>query len=83
MDFSIFRSGTLVKTRWLRLMRWEEFHPALELVWRRPDADHKSRSGRKPMVIFFQRPPALGRLSRFLGLLQRRRAGVVLITQLF
>ena len=28
---------------------WEEFHPALERVWRKPDAEHKSRAGRKPM----------------------------------
>jgi hypothetical protein len=28
---------------------WEEFHPALERVWRKPDADRKSRAGRKPI----------------------------------
>ena len=24
---------------------WEEFRPALERVWRKPDADRKSRAG--------------------------------------
>lgn len=28
---------------------WEEFRPALERVWRKPDADRKSRAGGKPM----------------------------------
>ena len=28
---------------------WEEFRPALERVWRKPDAERKSRAGRKPM----------------------------------
>lgn len=28
---------------------WEEFRPALERVWRKRDADRKSRAGRKPM----------------------------------
>lgn len=35
---------------------WEEFRPALERVWRKPDADRKSRAGRKPMdaVVMFK-----------------------------
>ena len=35
---------------------WDEFHPALELVWRKPDAARKSRAGRKPMdaVLLFK-----------------------------
>jgi IS5 family transposase len=28
---------------------WEGFRPVLERVWRKPDADRKSRAGRKPM----------------------------------
>ena len=28
---------------------WEDFRAALELVWRKPDAERKSRAGRKPM----------------------------------
>ena len=37
-------------------MPWEEFRPALEQVWRKPDADRKSRAGRKPMdaVLMFK-----------------------------
>ena len=26
---------------------WEEFRPALERVWRKPDVDRKSRAGRQ------------------------------------
>jgi len=35
---------------------WEAFRPALERVWRKPDADRKSRAGRKPMdaVLMFK-----------------------------
>ena len=35
---------------------WEEFCPALERVWRKPDADRKSRAGHKPMdaVLMFK-----------------------------
>jgi len=35
---------------------WEEFRPALERVWRKPDAERKSRAGRKPMdaVLMFK-----------------------------
>jgi hypothetical protein len=35
---------------------WEEFRPALERVWRKPDADRKSRAGRKPTdaVLMFK-----------------------------
>ena len=35
---------------------WEEFRPALERVWRKPDADRKSRAGRRPMdaVLMFK-----------------------------
>lgn len=28
---------------------WEDFRPALERVWRKPEAERKSRAGRKPM----------------------------------
>ena len=30
---------------------WEEFRPALERVWRKPEAERKSRAGRKPMDV--------------------------------
>ena len=35
---------------------WEEFRPVLERVWRKPDADRKSRAGRKPIdaVLMFK-----------------------------
>ncbi len=35
---------------------WEEFRPMLERVWRKPEADRKSRAGRKPMdaVLMFK-----------------------------
>jgi IS5 family transposase len=35
---------------------WEEFRPVLERVWRKPDAERKSRAGRKPMdaVLMFK-----------------------------
>ena len=35
---------------------WEEFRPPLERVWRKPDAERKSRAGRKPMdaVLMFK-----------------------------
>jgi len=35
---------------------WEEFRPMLERVWRKPDAERKSRAGRKPMdaVLMFK-----------------------------
>jgi IS5 family transposase len=35
---------------------WEEFRPALERIWRKPDADRKSRAGRKPIdaVLMFK-----------------------------
>ena len=35
---------------------WEEFRPALERAWRKPDEDRKSRAGRKPMdaVLMFK-----------------------------
>ena len=35
---------------------WEEFRPSLERVWRKPDAERKSRAGRKPMdaVLMFK-----------------------------
>lgn len=35
---------------------WVEFRPALERVWRKPDADRKSRAGRKPIdaVLMFK-----------------------------
>ncbi len=28
---------------------WEEFRPALERVWRKPEGERKLRAGRKPM----------------------------------
>lgn len=35
---------------------WEEFRPALEQVWRKPEAERKSRAGRKPMdaILMFK-----------------------------
>jgi hypothetical protein len=35
---------------------WEEFRPTLERVWRKPEAELKSRAGRKPMdaVLMFK-----------------------------
>ena len=35
---------------------WDEFRPALERVWRKPDEDRKSRAGRKPTdaVLMFK-----------------------------
>ena len=35
---------------------WEEFRPTLERAWRKPDAERKSRAGRKPMdaVLMFK-----------------------------
>jgi len=35
---------------------WEEFRPALDRVWRKPDAERKLRAGRKPMdmVLMFK-----------------------------
>ncbi|WP_138472699.1 IS5 family transposase [Poseidonocella sp. HB161398] len=35
---------------------WEDFRPALELVWRKPEAERRSRAGRKPMdaVLMFK-----------------------------
>ena len=35
---------------------WEEFRPILERVWRKPEAERKSRAGRKPMdaVLMFK-----------------------------
>jgi hypothetical protein len=35
---------------------WEEFRPALEWVWGKPDADRKSRAGRRPVdaVLMFK-----------------------------
>ncbi len=34
----------------------EEFHPTLERVWSKPEAERKSRAGRKPMdpVVMFK-----------------------------
>jgi IS5 family transposase len=36
---------------------WEEFRPALDRVWRKPDGDRKSRPGRKPIdtALMFRR----------------------------
>jgi transposase, IS5 family len=38
------------------VMPWEEFRPTLERVWRKPEAECKSRAGRKPMdaVLMFK-----------------------------
>ena len=35
---------------------WEEFRPTLERVWRKPEAERRSRAGRKPMnaVVMFK-----------------------------
>lgn len=35
---------------------WEDFRPALEQVWRKPEAERKSRAGRKPMdaILMFK-----------------------------
>ena len=35
---------------------WDEFRPALERVWRKPDAERKPRAGRKPTdaVLMFK-----------------------------
>lgn len=33
------------------VVAWEEFRPKLEQVWRKPEAERKSRPGRKPMDI--------------------------------
>jgi IS5 family transposase len=35
---------------------WEEFRPALERIWRKPDTDRKSRAVRKPIdaVLMFK-----------------------------
>lgn len=31
------------------IVPWEEFRPTLERVWRKREADRKSRAGRKPL----------------------------------
>ena len=38
------------------VVAWEEFRPALEAVWRKPEAERKSRAGRKPIdaVLMFK-----------------------------
>ena len=38
------------------IVPWEEFRAALERVWRKPEAERKSRAGRKPMdaVLMFK-----------------------------
>jgi hypothetical protein len=35
---------------------WEEFRPMQERIWRKPEAEHKSRARRKPMdaVLMFK-----------------------------
>ena len=35
------------------IVPWEEFRPALERVWRKPDEARKSRAGRKPWTRWF------------------------------
>ena len=32
-------------------MPWDEFRPTLERLWRKPEAERKSRAGRKPMDV--------------------------------
>jgi len=38
------------------IVPWEEFRPTLERVWRKPEAERKSRAGRKPMdaILMFK-----------------------------
>ena len=38
------------------IVPWEEFRPTLKRVWRKPEAERKSRAGRKPMdaVVMFK-----------------------------
>ena len=38
------------------IVPWEDFRPTLERVWRKPEAERKSRAGRKPMdaVVMFK-----------------------------
>ena len=38
------------------IVPWEEFRPALERIWRKPEEERKSRAGRKPMdaVLMFK-----------------------------
>ena len=38
------------------VLSWEEFRRTLERVWRKPEAELKSRAGRKPMdaVLMFK-----------------------------
>ena len=38
------------------IVPWEEFRPALERVWRKPEGERKSRAGRKPMdaILMFK-----------------------------
>ena len=38
------------------VVSWEAFRPTLERVWRKPDAQRKSRAGRKPAdtVLMFK-----------------------------
>lgn len=38
------------------IVPWEEFRPTLEGVWRKPDAERKSRAGRRPIdaVLMFK-----------------------------
>jgi len=35
---------------------WEELRPTLEQVWRKPDAERRSRAGRKPInaIVMFK-----------------------------
>ena len=35
------------------IVPWEEFRPVLERDWRKPEAERKSRAGRKPMNAAF------------------------------
>ena len=43
------KRGPLVEIN--AVVPWEEFRPALERVWRKPEAERKSRAGRKPMDV--------------------------------
>jgi len=45
------------------IVPWEEFHPLLEQVWRKPEAERKSNAGRKPMdAVLMFKTPVLGAL---------------------
>ena len=57
------------------IVPWEEFRPTLERVWREPEAERKSRAGRKPLdaVVMF-RTLVLGALCNLAACPHRRAA---------